>query len=357
VCAQNEIYFSLSSSTVLPAAQIVSRCTVTSALQHSAESKSSLAWAVSPRKLSSAATPTSFYCRLAVDSRRGLFYEFSWEAHRESALAEHEVAWGSGDAWTVDVEHETQTAPSTPARPSPRKKQKLRTVIEETIERDTDGGSEDEYQAPRDETELPTVSRARAPYESLFTETEDLSQTPTKKRKRLTASTPKRQPRIAAGAPSTPRRPRPVKTRTLVQPTPHSKAALRARTKARRLTVRPVQYPHHALTNEADLPEDPWLRAMQVLHVAARPEALPCREEEYGRVLRAVAELLEEGSGGCVCEWLCGGGRYFWRAGDWEEGYCVCDCARVEADGGFGPWDMSYLTPSVEVEPCVRVFH
>jgi origin recognition complex subunit 1 len=44
---------------------------------------------------------------------------------------------------------------------------------------------------------------------------------------------------------------------------------------------------------------------MQVLHVAARPEALPCREEEYGWVLRAVAELLEEGSGGCVCEWLC----------------------------------------------------
>nr|VWP01838.1 Uncharacterized protein [Ganoderma boninense] len=39
---------------------------------------------------------------------------------------------------------------------------------------------------------------------------------------------------------------------------------------------------------------------MHVLHVAARPGALPCREEEYGRVLRAVEELLEEGSGGCI---------------------------------------------------------
>lgn len=47
--------------------------------------------------------------------------------------------------------------------------------------------------------------------------------------------------------------------------------------------------------------KDPWLRAMHVLHVAARPEALPCREEEYGRILRSVEELLEEGSGGCIC--------------------------------------------------------
>ena len=38
--------------------------------------------------------------------------------------------------------------------------------------------------------------------------------------------------------------------------------------------------------------------------VAARPGALPCREEEYGRVLRAVEELLEEGSGGCICAYF-----------------------------------------------------
>ena len=50
-----------------------------------------------------------------------------------------------------------------------------------------------------------------------------------------------------------------------------------------------------------NLSEDPWLHAMHALHVAARPEALPCRGEEYSRVLRAVEELLEEGSGGCVC--------------------------------------------------------
>jgi origin recognition complex subunit 1 len=47
---------------------------------------------------------------------------------------------------------------------------------------------------------------------------------------------------------------------------------------------------------------DAWLRGMHALHVGARPEALPCRTEEYGRVMRAVEELLEEGSGGCICE-------------------------------------------------------
>jgi hypothetical protein len=47
---------------------------------------------------------------------------------------------------------------------------------------------------------------------------------------------------------------------------------------------------------------DPWLRAMHALHVGARPEALPCRTEEYARVMRAVEELIEEGSGGCICE-------------------------------------------------------
>lgn len=50
------------------------------------------------------------------------------------------------------------------------------------------------------------------------------------------------------------------------------------------------------------LPKDPWLRGMHVLHVAARPNELPCREEEYARVLRSVLELVEEGSGGCVCK-------------------------------------------------------
>jgi hypothetical protein len=51
----------------------------------------------------------------------------------------------------------------------------------------------------------------------------------------------------------------------------------------------------------AHIPKDPWLRSMHALHVGSRPNALPCREEEYARVLKCVGELLEEGSGGCIC--------------------------------------------------------
>jgi origin recognition complex subunit 1 len=43
---------------------------------------------------------------------------------------------------------------------------------------------------------------------------------------------------------------------------------------------------------------------MHALRVGVRPEALPCRAEEYARVMRAVEELLEEGSGGCICKFV-----------------------------------------------------
>ena len=100
--------------------------------------------------------------------------------------------------------------------------------------------------------------------------------------------------------------PRKRSRRTLAIPTPHSKAALRARAKnSKRLAIRPPP-PERAydFMNPIvhNLPDDPWLRAMQVLHVGSRPDVLPCRGEEYSKVLRAVEGLLDEGSGGCVCK-------------------------------------------------------
>ena len=87
-------------------------------------------------------------------------------------------------------------------------------------------------------------------------------------------------------------------------PTPHSKAALRARRKKASYVVKPpppeMNEEHYKQLQK--LPKDPWLRAMHVLHVAARPNELPCREEEYAKVLRSVLELVEEGSGGCICK-------------------------------------------------------
>jgi hypothetical protein len=55
---------------------------------------------------------------------------------------------------------------------------------------------------------------------------------------------------------------------------------------------------------EASKEKDPWLRAMNALHVGARPDAFPCRSEGYARVMRTVEELIEEGSGGCICRLL-----------------------------------------------------
>jgi len=98
--------------------------------------------------------------------------------------------------------------------------------------------------------------------------------------------------------------PRHKRIRNLAMPTPHSKAALRARRKKVPLVVKPPpsQMDEEHYKRLQKLPKDPWLRGMHVLHVAARPNELPCREEEYARVLRSVLELVEEGSGGCVCE-------------------------------------------------------
>ncbi|KAF8519581.1 P-loop containing nucleoside triphosphate hydrolase protein [Gautieria morchelliformis] len=56
----------------------------------------------------------------------------------------------------------------------------------------------------------------------------------------------------------------------------------------------------HGSTSLQDLPSDPLLRAMHILHVGARPDALPCREDEYIEVMGAILGLLEEESGGCV---------------------------------------------------------
>ena len=78
--------------------------------------------------------------------------------------------------------------------------------------------------------------------------------------------------------------------KTLARPTPHSIYGISS---SQLLNFK---------TSMAHLPKDPWLRAMHALHVGSRPDTLPCREEEFSKVLRCIGELLEEGSGGCVCK-------------------------------------------------------
>ena len=222
----------------------------------------------------------SFFCVNAVDSRRGLYYELDWHAHRRWSLErakEDDVQWGSGAPWAVAVK--------------PVQKRRTRTILARAIlarvgqDADTDSGagSDGEY---RDGSESETSNQA----DVLDTSSahSDLPRTPSKKRKRPAPTT------------STPRRKRVAPA--LAAPTPHSKRALRARARRPAMRAPPLEMAGAFSLGEDSTETDPWLHAMHALHVGARPEALPCRTEEYARVMRAVEELLEEGSGGCICE-------------------------------------------------------
>ncbi|KAF8910446.1 hypothetical protein CPB84DRAFT_1702121 [Gymnopilus junonius] len=292
-----------------------------------------------------------FFCSLAVDSRRGLFYDFNWEKHRKDALQHSKPpsrginsnpgpssrtddasarTWGEGDAWDV-VEKKTRpkaqtttkgrssstskgtaTAKRTTTTPSGRKgkgkgKSEDKKDREEISESEVDDSDEFEAEEEDDDEDEEMVDAEDNAGESETEEDEDDEdlfkepRTPSKKRKRVQSTT------------STPRK----RNKTLVQPTPHSKAALARRRRInpndssttssprKRKTTFSLTYPaqSQSLTFQASmahLPKDPWLRAMHALHVGSRPDALPCREDEFGRVLKCVGELLEEGSGGCV---------------------------------------------------------
>lgn len=273
---------------------ILQRCTVTSQPPARAETKSALAWSVSPSKSSKfRRTYTGdededesekYFCHLAVNSQRGLFYDFKWDEHRENALAaspSSEEDWGSGVAWGVDVDD---------CSPSPVKKAPVRPAKAQVESDSENGGTSDEYEGTDVDEEEDVEDELT---QDLVDDEYDDPKTPSKKRKRTASPT------------KTPRKPR----RTIAHPTPHSKVALRRRGQAATprkspMKIRPPPPPplaHRTLQLE-NLPKDPWLRAMYMLHVGSKPDELPCREEEYGKVLRSVEELIDEGSGGCVCK-------------------------------------------------------
>ncbi|KAI0298057.1 P-loop containing nucleoside triphosphate hydrolase protein [Multifurca ochricompacta] len=258
---ENEIYLSLDATSVVRLSAILSHCIVSSIPTETLKPTSSRYKAPAP------ATENTFFCANAVDSLRGLYYKLDWHIYREQGQQ-----WGSGAPWAVAVQ---------PVVQRPIKK------VEGNVGATYGMVSDEEYR-DKSEAESGTVESTTIFHADLA----QVPRTPSKKRKRIASS--------AASTPTTPRRRRTVVATTLAAPTPHSKRALRAR--ARRPTIRaPPPEMAGALSLGDFLTEtDPWLRAMHALHVGARPEALPCRAEEYARVMRAVEELLEEGSGGCI---------------------------------------------------------
>lgn len=288
------MYFTLDTDAILPPSNIVRHCTVTDVPPNENSTPGQVASSRQTRFANYRQNDlTSFYCRFALDSRKGLYYDFAWGHHKHRALSDSDEEQTSGRSWNVLAEPLKQKTTRVQKRP------RLSKIIEadELSTRETD--TDYEYQEPvedRDEDELPiaaTDDLDSDPDACSQVFEDDPPKTPSRKRKR-TVSTPSK---------STPRKSRANK---LAAPTPHSKAAIRKRNNRKGAVVR---VPPPDLTREhykqlQKLPQDAWLRAMHVLHVAARPDILPCRGEEYSRVLRTVEELLEEGSGGCVCEHL-----------------------------------------------------
>ena len=265
---------------------------------------------IEPEGIPSTDADADFNCHFAVDSYRGLFFDLDWEKHLQLALQcekspSDELKYGDGVVWNVN----TRLPKSGASKPAtrPQKKSKLthhETEVRSKEDEDSQDGFEPEDEAEEadedDEFEAENVDEmsgedAGEDSENDFAE----PATPSKTRKRKRTANPR-----------TPRKQR----RTLVQPTPHSKAALQRRSRLSKGSASPrkrqgASFPVRPQkldfkTDLSHLPRDPWIRAMHVLHVGSRPDALPCREEEYSKVLRCVGELLEEGSGGCVCKFL-----------------------------------------------------
>lgn len=322
---KNEIYCSLANTAILSPQEVIRKCFITSHAPGSRPPTSP--WPlISKGGAEAEGIPEvdRFICRSAVNPQRGLFYEFTWEAHREHAKAAPPGDWSR---WEVGV---SNTVPETPkpknriakkrkadsesedeesdsSLPSPSKRLKparkapkrgrppAKKPRTKAIREDDEFEPEHSRSSPSGSSTHPSDAsdlESDAPVEpadSDFELDDDLPKTPSKRKRggQMSATTTPRHKRI----------------RNLAMPTPHSKAALRARRKKAALVVKP---PPPELNEEhykqlQKLPKDPWLRGMHVLHVAARPNELPCRKEEYARVLRSVLELVEEGSGGCVC--------------------------------------------------------
>lgn len=265
----------------------------------------------------------SFY---AINSQRGIFYRFRWEDKHRSGFAsarqipecEDEVdGWALGLDWNVDTtEDVVQETKGNSSRdrgakvetkkkgPPAKKRVKIeadREDDQEDDDEDVDSGSEAAFSNDEEDDDHEFDEAASSEDDGGGTEDDTNPFEP---------STPSRKRKRGQAAPKTPRK---SGRGNLAHPTPHSKAALRKRKslraagggsprkrKATTFAIRPPTLEFK--TDMSKLPKDPWLRAMHVLHVGNRPEALPCRTVEYEKVLASVGELLDEGSGGCVCK-------------------------------------------------------
>lgn len=231
------------------------------------------------------ATVRDFVCRFALHSGQGNYYEFDWEEHHRFALSSkptHEAK----SAWRANSAHITVQ--------NKRQKKQPALSMSKGNRSETDSDSEEktsDYEHDEEEDEEEIGDELSEVEENDDIEEDDDGYYKGKSQK--SPSKDKRRLKLKM---------RPTKRKQAIL-TPDSKVALRTRGK-RKGAGRDFPLPRLATDylRLENLPSDPYLRAMRLLHVGARPDALPCREDEYMEVMSAVLSLLEEGSGGCVCE-------------------------------------------------------
>ncbi|KIO17608.1 hypothetical protein M407DRAFT_84816 [Tulasnella calospora MUT 4182] len=221
----------------------------------------------------------------------GLHFQLTWAKHAAAArTVSLRAPDASKDAWNLSLKGLKTGKKSSPT---------LLSDDEQSGEGSSGSGS-DAYErggSPSDESEAESVDEAASDEDTPRVDSENdedvVDFSPSKKRKRTVS------------VPRTPTKRR--QTKAVI--TPASKKALAARRNSmgggRKKKIR-VAAPSAVSYSETDraalskLPKNAHLRAMHLLHVAARPDALPGRDGEFNDVLATTLSVLEEGSGGCI---------------------------------------------------------
>jgi len=262
---QNEVYYLVKDALLVDVCSILGHCIIrpkgTKAKKTSKSSKK----------------VTEYKIEASYDPVTGIYYPINWNDFHSDKMTVRETDRVA--IWNVAVDSSSRKrGHAQESDDSSDESSSEELALEPISEEESDDGT-----ASADDD----LDALEPPVSDSETEANRSTVSPTKKRKRKQDDTVGQTP---------------VKKRKgTVQPTPHSKAALRARKKFK---IRPPSDLGQDNTTLYTMEDDPFLRAMHTLHVGERPDSLPCRDEEYVNIFENVIGLLQEASGGCICEYF-----------------------------------------------------
>ncbi|KAG8960000.1 Origin recognition complex, subunit 1 [Tulasnella sp. 408] len=307
-----EIYYTVDQAAVVPLDSILGHCDVLSASEY----EEVVGDAPRPRwTFMTQGVVEKVLCDTAF--KDGLHFQLNWAKHAAAARAVSlRAPDASKGAWNLSLKglkpgkrgHEKDGPRKKIRRIADEEKRKGKRRAaspadgsdDEKSEEGSSGSGSDAYErggSSSEESDNESVDEAASDEDTPRVDSENdedvVDFSPSKKRKRTVS------------VPRTPTK----RKQTKAVITPASKKALAARRNSmgggRRKKIR-VAAPSAVSYNETDraalakLPKNAHLRAMHLLHVAARPEALPGRDGEFNDVLATTLSVLEEGSGGCI---------------------------------------------------------